>query len=134
MCSLPEYVLVDRGTKSGWGIASSINLENQFLRRTLSFAKFCENLSYHVRVPVVREPPKATVFFSARSLRRVPSTMPQNAVNLASARKELAKRKDEVAQCMAELKAAQELVAAGGSGAKTLTVSKLTYSSKLTVQ
>lgn len=51
--------------------------------------------------------------------------MSQNIANLASARKELAQRKDEVAQCTAELKAARELMATGGSGPKTLTVSKL---------
>ncbi|CAM9569351.1 unnamed protein product [Laminaria digitata] len=48
--------------------------------------------------------------------------MSQSRVNLATARRELAERQDEVNLFTAELKAAQELMAAGGTGPKTLTV------------
>eukprot|EP00904_Undaria_pinnatifida_P004849 jgi/Undpi1/1494/HiC_scaffold_11.g04884.m1 len=48
--------------------------------------------------------------------------MSQSRVNLATARRELAERQDEVNLFTAELKAAQEVMAAGGTGPKTLTV------------
>ena len=50
--------------------------------------------------------------------------MSQSRVNLATARRELAERQDEVNLFTAELKAAQEVMAAGGTGPKTLTVSE----------
>lgn len=49
--------------------------------------------------------------------------MSQSRANLASARRELAERRDEAAQCMAELKAGQEIMASKGSGSKVLAVS-----------
>lgn len=49
--------------------------------------------------------------------------MSQSRANLASARRELAERRDEAAQCMAELQAAQEIMASKGSAAKVLSVS-----------
>lgn len=54
----------------------------------------------------------------------VQGTMSQSRVNLATARRELAERQDEVNLFTAELKAAQEVMAAGGTGPKTLTVSE----------
>lgn len=51
--------------------------------------------------------------------------MSQSRVNLATARRELAERQDEVNLFTTELKAAQEVMAAGGTGPKTLTVSEL---------
>lgn len=50
--------------------------------------------------------------------------MSQSRVNLATARRELAERQDEVNLFTTELKAAQEVMAAGGTGPKTLTVSE----------
>lgn len=50
--------------------------------------------------------------------------MSQSRVNLAAAKRELAERKDEANLCMVELKHAQEVMAAGGTGAKVLSVSK----------
>lgn len=50
--------------------------------------------------------------------------MSQSRVNLATAKRELAERKDEANLCMVELKHAQEVMAAGGTGPKVLSVSK----------
>ena len=43
--------------------------------------------------------------------------------NLAAAKRELAERQDEANLCMVELKHAQEIMAAGGTGSKVLSVS-----------
>lgn len=48
--------------------------------------------------------------------------MSQSRVNLATAKRELAERQDEMNLCMVELKHAQEVVAAGGTGPKVLSV------------
>jgi len=50
--------------------------------------------------------------------------MSQSRVNLATAKRELAERKDEANLCMVELKHAQQVMAAGGTGAKVLSVRK----------
>lgn len=50
--------------------------------------------------------------------------MSQSRINLATAKRELAERKDEANLCMVELKHAQEVMATGGTGAKILSVSK----------
>ncbi|CAN0138688.1 unnamed protein product, partial [Ectocarpus fasciculatus] len=49
-------------------------------------------------------------------------TMSQSRVNLATAKRELAERRDEANLCMVELKHAQEVLAAGGTGPKVLSV------------
>lgn len=51
-----------------------------------------------------------------------PRTMSQSRVNLAAAKRELAERQDEANLCMVELKHAQEIMAAGGTGTKVLSV------------
>ncbi|CAN0107573.1 unnamed protein product, partial [Ectocarpus sp. 13 AM-2016] len=48
--------------------------------------------------------------------------MSQSRVNLATAKRELAERRDEANLCMVELKHAQEVLAAGGTGPKVLSV------------
>lgn len=48
--------------------------------------------------------------------------MSQSRVNLATAKRELAERKDEANLCMVELKHAQAIMASGGTGAKVLSV------------
>eukprot|EP00752_Nemacystus_decipiens_P007592 g6784.t1 len=48
--------------------------------------------------------------------------MSQTRVNLAAAKRELAERQDEANLCMVELKHAQEIMAAGGTGPKVLAV------------
>lgn len=50
--------------------------------------------------------------------------MSQTRVNLAAAKRELAERQDEANLCMVELKHAQEIMAAGGTGPKVLSVSR----------
>lgn len=49
--------------------------------------------------------------------------MSQTRANLAAAKRELAERQDEANLCMVELKHAQEIMAAGGTGPKVLAVS-----------
>ena len=51
-----------------------------------------------------------------------PATMSQTRVNLAAAKRELAERQDEANLCMVELRHAQEIMAAGGTGPKVLSV------------
>lgn len=51
-----------------------------------------------------------------------PTTMSQTRVNLAAAKRELAERQDEANLCMVELKHAQGIVEAGGTGPKVLSV------------
>lgn len=51
-----------------------------------------------------------------------PTTMSQTRVNLVAAKRELAERQDEANLCMVELKHAQEIMAAGGTGPKVLAV------------